>query len=111
MAHRPQEPNVTPAKPRVLLVYYAYTQQSRKVAEAMAEEMRTRGCDVSHAAIELTDPRYAERFTRFPLRPPYRDIFGMLPAQLRGATGKISLPAEATEGEYDLVCIGSPTWW
>ena len=39
------------------------------------------------------------------------DIFGMMPAQLRGATGEIRIPEEASEGEYDLICIGSPTWW
>jgi hypothetical protein len=61
--------------------------------------------------IEFTDPRYSDRFSRFPLRHAYRDIFGMLPAQLRGATGEIRIPDEAQDGEYDLVCIGSPTWW
>ena len=95
--------------PRVLLLYYTYTQQSLKVAEAIAEVLRERGCDVRLAGIELTDPRYAERFTRFPLRHAYRDIFGMLPAQLRGATGEIRIPDPALEGEYDLICIGSPT--
>jgi hypothetical protein len=34
----------------------------------------------------------------------------MLPAQLRAATGKIQIPDEAREGNYDLICIGSPTW-
>jgi menaquinone-dependent protoporphyrinogen IX oxidase len=98
-------------KPRVLLIYYTYTQQSRKVAEAMAEVFRERGCGVRLAAIELTDRRYAERFTRFPLRHAYLDILGMLPAQVRGATGEIHIPDEARDGEYDLICIGSPTWW
>jgi menaquinone-dependent protoporphyrinogen IX oxidase len=97
--------------PRVLFVYFTYTQQSLKVAEAMAEVLRERGCDVQSAAIELTDSRYAERFTRFPLRHAYLDIFGMMPAQLRGATGEIRIPQEATDGDYDLVVIGSPTWW
>jgi menaquinone-dependent protoporphyrinogen IX oxidase len=97
--------------PRVLLVYFTYTQQSLKVAEVIAEELRERGCEVHLAGIELTDSRYAERFSRFPLRHAYRDLFGMLPAQLRGATGEIRIPDEAREGEYDLVCIGSPTWW
>jgi menaquinone-dependent protoporphyrinogen IX oxidase len=97
--------------PRVLLVYFTYTQQSRKVAEVMADVFRERGCDVSQGAIELTDARYAERFSRFPLRHAYLDIFGMLPAQLRGATGEIHIPDEAGDGEYDLICIGSPTWW
>jgi hypothetical protein len=35
----------------------------------------------------------------------------MLPAQLRRATGQIRVPDEARDGNYDLVCIGSPTWW
>jgi hypothetical protein len=47
----------------------------------------------------------------FPLRHVYRDLFGMIPAQIRGATGEIRIPDVATEGDYDLVCIGSPTWW
>jgi hypothetical protein len=35
----------------------------------------------------------------------------MLPAQLRRATGEIRIPDEARGGDYDLICIGSPTWW
>jgi len=97
--------------PQVLLVYFTYTQQSRKVADEMADVFSERGCDVRQAAIELTDSRYAERFSQFPLRHAYRDIFGMMPAQLRGATGEIRIPEEARGGEYDLICIGSPTWW
>ncbi len=96
---------------RVLFVYFTYTQQSLRVAEAMAEPLRQRGCDVQLAGIELTDSRYAERFTRFPLRFPYLDIFGLMPAQVRGATGDIRIPDEAQDGDYDLVVIGSPTWW
>ncbi len=101
----------SPAGLRVLLVYFTYTQQSRKVAEAMAEVLRGRGCDVHLAAIELTDSRWSERFTRFPLRHAYLDIFGMMPAQVRGATGEIRIPDDAADGDYDLVVIGSPTWW
>src|SRR3954454_20704937 len=97
--------------PRVLLVFYSYTFQSRRVAEMMADVFQGRGCDVQLAAVEFNDPRYAERFTRFPLRHAYRDLFGMLPAQLRGATGEIRIPAEVRDGEYDLICVGSPTWW
>jgi menaquinone-dependent protoporphyrinogen IX oxidase len=95
----------------VLFVYFTYTKQTLKVIEAMSEVLRERGCDVQLAAIELTDSRYAERFTRFPLRHVYRDLFGMIPAQLRAATGEIRIPEEATGGDYDLVVIGSPTWW
>jgi menaquinone-dependent protoporphyrinogen IX oxidase len=97
--------------PRVLFVYYTYTQQTREVVEAMARVLRDRGWEVRQAAIEFTDPRFAQRFSRFPLRHAYRDLFGMIPAQLRGATGEIRIPDEARSGAYDLVCIGSPTWW
>jgi hypothetical protein len=82
-------------------VYYTYTQQSLKVADAMAEVLTERGCDVRTARIEFTDSRYAERFTRFPLKHAFLDIFGMMPAQLRSATGEIRIPDEAQPGEYD----------
>jgi len=97
--------------PRVLFVYFTYTQQSLKVAEAMAEVLRAQGCDVRLARIELTDSRWSARFERFPLRHAWLDVLGMMPAQLRGATGEISIPDEARDGDYDLVVIGSPTWW
>src|SRR4051812_17540372 len=98
-------------RPRVLVVYYSYTHQSAKVADAMAELLRERGCGVHQAEIEFTDARYADRFTRFPLRHAIFDVVGMLPAQLRSATGEIRIPDAVSDGEYDLVCIGSPTWW
>ena len=82
---------------RVLFVYFTYTQQSLKVAEAMTDVLRERGSDVQLAGIELTDSRWSQRFTRFPLRRPYLDIFGMMPAQVRGATGEISIPNEARD--------------
>jgi flavodoxin len=97
--------------PRVLIVYFTYTQQSRKVAETMAEGFRVNGWVVSLASVEFTDKRWAERFTRFPLKHAYLDVLGMLPAQMRNATGEIAIPLEAREGTYDLVCIGSPTWF
>jgi menaquinone-dependent protoporphyrinogen IX oxidase len=102
---------MTATKPRVLLVYYTYTQQTLRVVEAIADVLRERGCEVRQARIEFTDLRYSDRFSRFPLRHVYLDILGMLPAQLRRATGQIRVPDEAREGEYDLICIGSPTWW
>jgi len=33
------------------------------------------------------------------------------PAQNRGETGEIRTPDEVRDGDYDLICIGSPTWW
>ena len=97
--------------PQVLLLYYTYTGQSLKVLEAAGEVFRQRGCEVHKAQIEFTDPRYAERFSRFPMRKVWPDFLGMLPAQTLRATGDIRTPDEVRTGDYDLICIGSPTWW
>src|SRR4051794_28062832 len=75
----------------------------------MADVLTAQGCEVQQAAIALTDRRYAGRFERFPL--PFRKLVGMLPAQARHAVGDIEVPDVVRDGEYDLVCIGSPTWW
>ena len=53
----------------------------------------------------------ADRFSRFPFKHPYLLVAGMLLPQLRHATGQIRVPDTVREGDYDLVCIGSPTWW
>jgi len=97
----PDQANERPSRPRVLFVYYTYTQQTRTVVDAMAEALRERGCDVQQAAIEFTDSRYATRFSQFPLHHAYRDLFGMIPAQLRGATDEIRIPDAARAGDYD----------
>src|SRR5262249_7367408 len=75
------------------------------------EVLRNRGCDVSQGGIEFTDPRYADRFKTFPMPHPYREVFGMILPVFRGVTGEIRIPDVVTEREYDLVVIGSPTWW
>ena len=98
-------------KPRVLFVYFTYTQQTQKIVDAMAEVFRDRGCEVSTSAIEFTDPRYAERFTSFPMPHPLREVLGMIPSELRRKPAEIGIPDVITQGEYDLVCFGSPTWW
>jgi hypothetical protein len=98
-------------KPSVLFVSYSYTQQTLKVVETMAEVLRNRGCEVFLGAIEFTDPRYAERFKTFPMPHVYRELFGMILPVFRGKTGEIRIPDVVTEREYDLVVIGSPTWW
>jgi hypothetical protein len=100
-----------PRKPSVLFVFYTHTQQSLRVAEAMADVLRQRGCDISLAGIEFTDPRYAARFDRFPFQHVYRDLFAMLPAQARRSTGQIRIPEAAQADDYDLICFGSPTWF
>ena len=97
--------------PRVLFVYFTYTQQTLRVVDAMADVLRDRGCDVTHAAIAFTDARYAGRFGEFPMPHPFRELVGMILPELRRRTGEIEFSEEAMAGDYDLVCIGSPTWW
>ena len=103
----------TATKPSVLFVYHTYTQQTLKVVNAMAVVFRERGSEVFLGPIEYTDPRYADRFKQFPMRHPYREVVGMIPAELNRdrATGQIRIPEVVTERQYDLVCIGSHTWW
>ncbi len=97
--------------PRVLLLYYSYTGQSQKVLEAAGEVFQSKGCEVHKAEIEFTDQRYAEKFSRFPMRRVWPDMMSVLGAQKRGETGEIKIPDAARDGDYDLICIGSPTWW
>jgi hypothetical protein len=106
------QPSQSTGKPSILFVYFTYTKQTLKVVEAMAEVLRGRDCDVTLAAIGFTDPRYAGRFREFPMPHPFRELVGMIPAESpRRRPAKIVIPDAVTEREYDLVCIGSPTWW
>jgi menaquinone-dependent protoporphyrinogen IX oxidase len=100
------------ANRRVLFVYFSFTQQTRRVADTMADVLRARGHDVTMAALEFTDPHYGKRFEKRPMSWPIAKIVGMLPAQRRKKkTGEIRIPREAEDGDYDLVVIGAPTWW
>jgi hypothetical protein len=99
-------------KPSVLFVYFTYTNQTQKVMDAMAEVLRARGAEVTLAPIGFTDPRYAARFREFPMPHPFRELVGMIPAESpRRRPAQIVIPDAVTEREYDLVVIGSPTWW
>ncbi len=105
-------PSVGGARPpRVLLLYYSYTGQAHKVLDAAGEVFRDRGCDVQTAEIKFTDQRYAEKFSRFPMRRVWPDMLSVLGAQKRNETGEIETPDTVRDGDYDLILIGSPTWW
>lgn len=98
-------------KPRVLIVYYSHTKQAQRVSDAMTATLQERGCDVTHASIEFTDPHYAKNFSVFPFRHAVFSILPLLLPQLRRKTGEIRIPDEAKQGDYDLVVLGSPTWF
>ena len=42
----------------MLFVYYSYTNQTKRVLDAMADVLQSQGCGVTFALIEFTDPRY-----------------------------------------------------
>jgi flavodoxin len=98
-------------KPKVLIVYFTLTQQAGRVAEAMAQALEARGCDVAKASIEFIDERWVPHLSQFPMKRPIRQLATILPAQARHKTGEIRIPPEAQTGDYDLVVLVSPTWW
>src|SRR5258708_21188279 len=103
--------DVNGRRPQVLFVYYTHTNQAKRVCESMAEVLRARGCEVSEAGIEFTDPHYAKNFSTFPFKHAVFSIVPLLLPQLRRKTGQIKIPDEAKAGDYDLIVLGSPTWF
>lgn len=95
-------------KPRVLILYYTFTNQTRRVAEAMREVLDEVGCDVEECEIEFVDQRYQ---IELPFRPVGRKLFRWLLPQLLGKTGEVRVRDDVLAGDYDLICLGSPTWW
>jgi menaquinone-dependent protoporphyrinogen IX oxidase len=98
-------------KPTALVVYHTFSQQTGRVAEVMAEALAEKGYEVTSSPIEFTDPKWSKLFAGVPMRRPALQIPTILVAQRRRQTGEIRVPEEAQRGDYDLVLIGSPTWW
>jgi len=95
-------------KRRVLLLYYSFTNQTRRVADEIEAGFVAAGWDVARCEIELVDPRYV---MDFPLQPFWQRLFRWIPPQITRRTGAIDFPRETLDRPYDLVCVGSPTWW
>ena len=104
-----EQPNSRPG--RVLLLYYSYTGQAKRVLEAAGDVFRDRGFEVCGQDRVHRSALCGERFSRFPMRNVWPDFLSMLPAQTLRSTGDIRTPDEVRDGTYDLICIGSPTWW
>jgi len=94
--------------PRIQIVYYSFTSQTQRVAEVMAEQFRELGCIVVVTPIHFVDARYE---MNFPWQPFWPKLLGMIWPQLRGQTGEIKIDAASFKDDFDLVCLGSPTWW
>ena len=99
------------SEPKALLVYFTFSQQTRRVVAVMEEALAEKGYDVTSSAIEFTDPHWSKLFSELPMRRPALRIPTILIAQRRRKTGEIRIPEEAQSGGYNLVVIGSPTWW
>ena len=99
-------------KPRVLIVYHTFSQQTGRVAEAMAQAFTARDCEADESPDRVHRPRCGQKLLRAPdvLAGPGRPDDPVSP-QRRRKTGEIRIPPEAQEGDYDLIVIGSPTWW
>jgi len=78
------------------------------VAHAMREVFQAAECDVECLEIELVDERYP---LNLPLRPFWRRILKFVLPQLLGTTAQIRFDEKVAAQDYQLVCIGSPTWW
>ena len=78
--------------PKVLVVYYSFTQQTRAVANTMAETLRGRGYDVTEAAIGFTDSAYSPRFSKLPME--YRKPFEDMGVSSEDTQPAITLPAQ-----------------
>ena len=76
----------TETKPRVLIVYFSLTQQSARVAEAMAQALAARGCDVTKASLEFTDERWVPKLSRFPMNHPFPQVRSAFHRRRRKAT-------------------------
>jgi flavodoxin len=92
-------------------VYFSLTNQTARVADAIAAALEARGCKAAKAPIEFIDKRWVTHLSQFPMKHPIRQLVTILPAQLRHKTGEIRIPQEAQSGDYDLVLLASPTWW
>jgi len=81
-------------KPRVLLLYYTFTNQTRRVSSAMAEVFREQGWEAHECAIEFIDECYR---IEFPFRPFWPKLMRWFLPQLRGKTGKIYVPEDVVK--------------
>ncbi len=95
-------------KPRVLILYYSFSNQTQRVATVMQEAFQQRDWDADVCQIEFIDPRYR---IEFPFRPVGRKLLRWLWPQLRGKTGDVRVSGDVLARDYDLICLGSPTWW
>jgi flavodoxin len=95
---------------RVLIVYYSFTQETAKAARTIGDVFAARNCEVVYGPITFTDDRYKECI-KLPMVPFWDAVLPLLLPQLTGKTGQYQIDPDVLAQSYDLICIGSPTWW
>ena len=95
-------------RPRILILYYSFTNQTHRVAQAMGERFKELQCHVELCKIEIDDPRYR---IEMPFWPIFSKLLFWCIPQLLGYRCKIRFDQKILEADFDLICIGSPTWW
>ncbi|NDY43254.1 hypothetical protein G3N55_10425 [Dissulfurirhabdus thermomarina] len=90
--------------PRILLLFFSLSGQTRRLIRAMADGMRAAGADVVEARLR------PERPIPFPLPSLRRTFWMMLRTFFRARTPIRPLAPEARSGRFDLVVLAGPTW-
>jgi flavodoxin len=91
--------------PQALIVYYSYTHQAARAADAIADGLRDSGWEVTAARLEFADGPL-----EFPLSPLPRRAKELSDAALKGVQVPVRFDESVLTRRYDLVLIGSPTW-
>lgn len=104
--------------PRVLIVHYSRSGHTARLAQALADEMRARGC-----AVDTETIRVARDWSRWLLPIPLLPLLPLLPvylasARFRGVWHRVYFQPEqairplahADVSAYDLVLLGTPKW-
>ncbi len=88
---------------RVLVTYFSLTEQTQLAVKALSEGLKQEGCEVTYAPIETKEP------IPFPfnLVTLIKTIF----QSISGVSVPLKTPVFDPKGDYDLIVIGSPTWW
>ncbi len=79
---------------RSIIIYYSYTGNTKKVAEALAEYLQKKG------EVNLLRLKALDESTSF---------FGQAARAFRHKKARIA-PAEWELSSYDLICLGTPVW-
>ncbi len=89
-------------KPKVLIIYFSHTGNTKLMAEKTQEELSNSGCKVDLQRIEPTKkyPEYGEKLRNLALKEADDD-------NCRPKFKKIKIDVQ----KYDLILVGTPVWW